>query len=263
MRTFLGALIAVGVLSTPALADKGADKDCMKRLANAYVLMSKTQYKPALTELVWCFDHGSKDGWLRGHIIQAMGALAANYPPAGLELKVRRDAASRVIGDPPKVGPDVFTFLAINQVLRDTARNDRLISRIESAGVVRTFSTRPTDPTPPEFATREVADMVWSSYHYQRTLEKVEAVEYLRAEFETYSQQFVMLQEEEASILDEISELESQLETARDIQVQHQIIERIKWYQQRLGTHVFPKKMSIEEAKKYIEQLMGHRERNA
>lgn len=134
------ALVLAG--SASPMGQQNAREEGDRRLARARELIAAGEHAAALDELLWCFDRGHlKDRafWSKrlGPVLDALSALAADYPPAHEELVRRRDLRTKALlalpaGTPPH-NNDVAEVLALNDALHQAEQSvalyDQLVAR--------------------------------------------------------------------------------------------------------------------------------------
>ena len=110
--------------------------DPMLRMGYGDALVLKGRVDDALSEYLWCFDHGLEHGpaftgvrlsFLLGRIVR----LGQRHPPALDELRKRRDAAAKEI-EASKAGFNTaMGFVALNSHLGDPQQTLALFDRIK------------------------------------------------------------------------------------------------------------------------------------
>jgi thiol-disulfide isomerase/thioredoxin len=111
--------------------------DPMLRMAYADALMQKGRTEEALSEYLWCFDHGLEHGpaftgvrlsFLLMRIVQ----LGQTHPAALDELRKRRDAAGKSLESAKGDFRTAMDFTALNQNLGEREQTLALYDRIKS-----------------------------------------------------------------------------------------------------------------------------------
>ncbi len=88
--------------------EAAGENDPMVRMEYARDLVRAGKYEEALTEFLWCFDHGNEHsigfgGVRTSFLLSDIGRLGRKHPPALDALRKRRDAAQeRVLKEAPK-----------------------------------------------------------------------------------------------------------------------------------------------------------------
>ncbi|HUN81787.1 MAG TPA: thioredoxin domain-containing protein, partial [Phycisphaerae bacterium] len=111
------------------------EDDPMRRQKYADALAQKGNNEEALTEYLWCFDHGLEHGpgyvGVRlSYLLSAIKQLGSSYPPAIVALKQRRDSAEHQLLDPSGNDTESDTdmrqtaidYSALNRTLGDAKR---------------------------------------------------------------------------------------------------------------------------------------------
>jgi thiol-disulfide isomerase/thioredoxin len=148
-KTFLSevsdALAGKDAISRAKEQLAGHEKDPMARQFYADELARKGRYEEALSEYLWCFDHGKENPVYQGvrlsFLLNAIEQLGGRYPPALAALEERRDAAEARVRDGSADKDDPVDAIAISRELKDNARMlalfDSMREKGEMSGLVR------------------------------------------------------------------------------------------------------------------------------
>jgi thiol-disulfide isomerase/thioredoxin len=98
-------------------------------------LVHTGKYAEALAEFLWCFDEGmvkeiSFSGFRVSFLLNELGRLSSNYPPARAALIERRDAAQERLLAAASDFRAAQDFACLNQTLQDDARTLEIFDRL-------------------------------------------------------------------------------------------------------------------------------------
>jgi thiol-disulfide isomerase/thioredoxin len=106
----------------------GGDVGAMEREEMANALAGKGKYEEALTQYLWCFDHGAEHdasyaGVRLSFLVSEIGELGTRYPPAKKALEERRDAAETALFSEKGAPANAAELFALNDALKASDRN--------------------------------------------------------------------------------------------------------------------------------------------
>ena len=117
----------------------GNESGPMARQQIAKALASKGQYGEALTEYLWCFDHGAEHnasytGVRVSFLLSEIAELGKKYPPALKALEDRRDAAEAALFSEKGTPANALELFAINEWLGASDRSIASWERLKKEG---------------------------------------------------------------------------------------------------------------------------------
>jgi thioredoxin-like negative regulator of GroEL len=132
------ALAGRDVVTRAKEALVGHENDAMARQAYGDALKQKGRYDDALTEYLWCFDHGRESAGYAGvrlsFLLNDIASMTKSFPAAQKALEERRDAAEARLVAGPATFEDASDAVALNRTLRDSKRTLALYEQMIKAG---------------------------------------------------------------------------------------------------------------------------------
>jgi len=110
-----------------AAATDGSPQQIQARYQYAQALDQSGKYPEALKEYLWLFDVGMKQspafaGVRVSYLVNSIAMLSRHYPPAGDELRARRDADEKALDAGTGGQSAVMEFASIDGALHENAR---------------------------------------------------------------------------------------------------------------------------------------------
>jgi len=117
----------------------GRDDGPMARQGIGDALAQQGKYAEALTEYLWCFDHGAEvsaayTGVRLSFLLSSIASLGRKHPPAIKALESRRDAAESALFSDKGKDSNAAELFALNDALRATERNIAAWERLKKEG---------------------------------------------------------------------------------------------------------------------------------
>ncbi len=119
----------------------------LQRQARAAELARAGEHAKALTEFLWCFDHGLEHNsqYLmvrNGYLLDQIAKLGAQHPPALAALRKRRTAAAAALADPNASWRTAADVAALDRVLEQPAATLVLHDQLKASGKLSDTSAR-------------------------------------------------------------------------------------------------------------------------
>jgi thiol-disulfide isomerase/thioredoxin len=181
--------------------------DPSARMKFGAALAQKGMDAEALTEYLWCFDHGLEAGpafvGVRlSFLLMNIKNLAAHYPPAQQALKTRRDERQAKVIAGSEDFSTVQELLALNQTLGEGEKNIKVFDQLPAGSQTRTLiSSLLTDQF---LETKRYADVLQgtdgkSAFHiaverFNRSLDSFGKESPMRSQMEENLRQFTVTQ---------------------------------------------------------------------
>jgi thiol-disulfide isomerase/thioredoxin len=117
----------------------GKENDPMQREHLGDALAGRGRYAEALTEYLWCFDHGVEHEWSYSAVrvsflLSDIARLGQKYPPAVKALEDRRDAAEAALFSEKGSSENANDVFALNDSLGAPDRNIAVWDRLKKDG---------------------------------------------------------------------------------------------------------------------------------